>query len=81
VIDAFDWLWEEGATSPKMMTVGLHLRTIGRPGRIAGLDRVLAHMHRKGKVWIARRDAIARHWLRTHGRSSAASDQSRRDDS
>ena len=68
VIDAFDWLWDEGATAPKMMTVGLHLRTIGRPGRIAGLDRVLAHIQRKGAVWIARRDAIARHWLRTHGR-------------
>ena len=73
VIDAFDWLWEEGATSSKMMTVGLHLRTIGRPGRIAGLDRMLAHMHRRGGAWIARRDAIARHWLRIHGRSSAPS--------
>ena len=68
VIDAFDWLWEEGATTPKMMTVGLHLRTIGRPGRIAGLDRVLAHMQRRGGAWIARRDAIARHWLELHGR-------------
>jgi allantoinase len=71
VIDAFDWLWEEGATSPKMMTVGLHLRTIGRPGRIAGLDRVLRHIRDKGGAWIARRDEIARHWLRVHGRASA----------
>jgi len=71
VIDAFDWLWEEGATSPKMMTVGLHLRTIGRPGRIAGLDRVLRHIRGKGGAWIARRDEIARHWLRLHGRASA----------
>lgn len=67
VIDAFDWLWQEGAATPKMMTVGLHLRTIGRPGRIAGLDRVLRHMSAQGRVWFARRDAIARHWLDKHG--------------
>ncbi|MEM7021918.1 MAG: polysaccharide deacetylase family protein [Pseudomonadota bacterium] len=67
VIDAFDWLWDEGAECPKMMTVGLHLRTIGRPARIGGLDRVLAHMRAKGKVWFARRDQIAEHWLRRFG--------------
>lgn len=67
VIDSFDWLWEEGASCPKMMTVGLHLRTIGRPPRIGGLDRILDHMTKKGSVWFARRDEIARHWLRTHG--------------
>ena len=75
VIDAFDWLWTEGATAPKMMTIGLHLRTIGRPGRIAGLDRVLRHIRERGGAWIARRDEIARHWLRVHagGGSRAAS--------
>jgi peptidoglycan/xylan/chitin deacetylase (PgdA/CDA1 family) len=67
VIDAFDWLWEEGASVPKMMTIGLHLRIIGRPGRIAGLDRALTHMTAKGSVWFARRDEIAKHWLRMHG--------------
>lgn len=67
VNDAFDWLWKEGEDAPKMMTVGLHLRTIGRPGRIAGLDRVLRHMKEAGKVWFARRDEIARHWLKVHG--------------
>ena len=67
VNDAFDWLWEEGATTPKMMTVGLHLRIIGRPARIGGLDRVLRHMTDKGGVWFARRDQIAEHWLRVHG--------------
>jgi peptidoglycan/xylan/chitin deacetylase (PgdA/CDA1 family) len=66
VNDAFDWLWKEGETAPKMMTVGLHLRTIGRPARIAGLDRVLRHMLGTGKVWFARRDEIARHWLNVH---------------
>ncbi|MGH7325085.1 MAG: polysaccharide deacetylase family protein [Candidatus Rokuibacteriota bacterium] len=68
VIDAFDWLWEEGATTPRMMTIGLHLRTIGRPARIGGLDRVLRHVTGKGGAWIARRADIARHWLRLHGR-------------
>ena len=64
VCDAFDWLWKEGETAPKMMTVGLHLRTIGRPGRIAGLDRVLRHMKqsRQSLVRASRRDrpALAR---------------------
>lgn len=64
VIDAFETLYEEGAFVPKMMTVGLHTRTIGRPGRICGLKRVLAHMASKpsGTVWFARRRDIADHW-------------------
>lgn len=66
-IDAIDWLWEEGRTAPKMMTIGLHLRIIGRPGRIAGLEQVLAHIAAKGGIWIARRDEIARHWRRLEG--------------
>ncbi len=60
VIDAFDALYAEGG---RMMSVGLHLRIIGRPGRIDGLARVLRHMRSRGQVWFARRDAIARHWL------------------
>jgi allantoinase len=63
VIDAFDQLWAEGADTPRMMSVGLHLRMIGRAGRIAGLERVLRHMKDRGNVWLARRDEIARHWL------------------
>jgi peptidoglycan/xylan/chitin deacetylase (PgdA/CDA1 family) len=63
VIDAFDWLHREGAYAPKMMSVGLHLRMIGRPGRIAALDRVLHHIRQTGDVWITRRVDIARHWL------------------
>lgn len=66
-IDAFEWLWQEGATTPRMMTVGLHLRTIGRPARISGLERFLRHVHGRGGAWIARRLDIARHWLRVHG--------------
>ncbi len=64
--DAFDTLYEEGAYAPKMMSVGLHCRLAGRPGRIAGLKRFLDHVARHDKVWICRRVDIARHWRRVH---------------
>ena len=48
VLDAFDCLHREGAQAPKMMSVGLHLRMIGRPGRIGALDRILSAMREKG---------------------------------
>ncbi|MFW5679207.1 MAG: polysaccharide deacetylase family protein [Pseudomonadota bacterium] len=70
--DAFDHLWDEGATAPRMMTLGLHLRIIGRPGRIAGLDRLLAQMHAKGGVWFASRARIARHARAAFGLDDAA---------
>ena len=66
-IAAYDRLWEEGAQSPRMMTVGLHLRIIGRPGRIGGLIAFLEHVHKKGGAWLARRDEIARHWRSATG--------------
>ena len=53
-----------------MMSVGLHLRIIGRPARIAGLDQALRHMRAKGGVWFARRDRIAKHWLERFGRDA-----------
>jgi allantoinase len=59
---AFDRLYEEGASAPRMMTVGLHLRIIGRPGRIAGLEAFLRHAAARAGVWFARRDEIARAW-------------------
>jgi peptidoglycan/xylan/chitin deacetylase (PgdA/CDA1 family) len=62
-IDAFDWLHREGAHAPKMMSIGLHLRMIGRPGRIGALDRILRHITNRGDAWIARRVDIANHWL------------------
>ncbi len=68
-IDAFDCLWREGKTTPKMMSIGLHLRLIGRPGRIGGLEALLDHMREKGGVWFARREQIARHWRRLNGLS------------
>jgi peptidoglycan/xylan/chitin deacetylase (PgdA/CDA1 family) len=49
-----------------MMSVGLHCRLAGRPGRIRGLERFLKYATAKPKVWIARRIDIARHWLKTH---------------
>ena len=61
--DAFDTLWAEGEQHPKMMSIGLHLRMIGRPGRIAALDRIVTHMKAKGGAWFATRRQIAEHWL------------------
>lgn len=59
---AFDWLYKEGARTPKMMALGLHLRIIGRPGRIGGLETVLEHFCARDGVWFARREEIAHHW-------------------
>jgi len=67
VRDAFNTLYEEGATLPKMMSVGLHCRIIGRPGRAQGLDRFLAHVRKFPDVWIAKRNDIARFWLEQYG--------------
>jgi peptidoglycan/xylan/chitin deacetylase (PgdA/CDA1 family) len=61
-IDAFDRLYAEGMDAPRIMSVGLHLRIIGRPGRIAGLERFLDHAAAKPGVWFARRDEIAHAW-------------------
>jgi peptidoglycan/xylan/chitin deacetylase (PgdA/CDA1 family) len=71
VNEAFDWLWEEGATAPKMMTIGLHLRIIGRPGRIRALQSILEHITSRPAVWITQRQLIAEHWLRRFGEQSA----------
>jgi len=66
--DSFDVLYEEGTRSPKMMSVGLHCRLVGRPGRFAALQRFLDHVQRHDKVWICRRIDIARHWRQVHPR-------------
>jgi putative urate catabolism protein len=62
--DSFDTLYAEGARTPRMMSVGLHCRLAGRPGRFAALERFLKYVSKKRQVWIARRIDIARHWLR-----------------
>ena len=66
LIDAFDTLYAEGASSPKMMSVGLHCRLIGRPARFAGLVKFIDHVQKHEKVWLARRLDIAKHWMKTH---------------
>lgn len=64
--DAFDMLYAEGADEPKMMSLGLHDRLIGRPGRAPGLARFLDHVLKHDKVWICRGVDIARHWMQHH---------------
>src|SRR5271165_5470632 len=69
--DAFDVLHAEGGRSPKMMSVGLHCRLVGRPGRAAALIRFLDYIAQRNGVWIATRIDIARHWQREHGALAA----------
>lgn len=64
--DTFDILYREGKTNPKMMSVGLHTRLAGRPGRTAALERFLDHVMNHKDVWICRRVDIARHWIANH---------------
>jgi putative urate catabolism protein len=64
--DTFDYLYMEGAEAPKMMSVGLHCRLAGRPGRTHGLAKFLDHIGRFDRVWCATRLDIARHWHREH---------------
>jgi allantoinase len=64
--DAFDVLYAEGKTRPKMMSVGLHMRITGHPARAAGLARFLDHVVRHEDVWVCRRVDIARHWHEHH---------------
>lgn len=63
VVAAFDWLAREADEAPRMMSIGLHLRTIGRPARIGGLEAILMALQERGTAWFARRDEIAKHWL------------------
>jgi allantoinase len=62
--DAFDWLYRTGGEGrPRMMTISLHNRIIGRPGRIGALARLLDHIQRHEEVWLCNRTSIARHWM------------------
>ena len=66
--DSFDCLYDEGKKgSPKMMSVGLHCRLIGRPGRALGLAKFIDYISKKNKVWIPRRIDIAKHWWKVFG--------------
>lgn len=64
--DSFDVLYAEGADRPRMLSVGLHCRLSGRPGRAAALQRFLDHVLAHDKVWVATRLGIARHWVAVH---------------
>lgn len=63
---SLDQLWDEGTHTPVMLSVGLHARISGRPGRARGLDRFIRYARSKGDIWFARRDEIARFWLSHH---------------
>lgn len=65
LIDSFDVLAAEGRTTPRMMSIGMHPRVLGHPGRIAGLIKFLDHLAGCDDVWIARRGDIADHWRAT----------------
>ena len=63
LIDTFDVLYEEGARSPKMMSVGLHCRLTGRPGRIKALEKFIDYAQSHTDIWFCRRIDIAKHWI------------------
>ncbi|HEX8741281.1 MAG TPA: allantoinase PuuE [Casimicrobiaceae bacterium] len=69
--DAFDVLYAEGQETPKMMSIGMHCRLVGRPGRLAALRRFLDHVEKHDRVWVCRRIDIARHWIATHPAAAA----------
>ena len=64
--DSFDALYEEGKTSPKMMSVGLHCRLIGRPGRIQSLKKFIDYVLKFEDIWICKRIDIAKHWIKNY---------------
>jgi len=64
--DAFDVLYEEGSETPKMLSIGLHPRLIGRPGRFKALQRFLDHIEQHDRVWVCKRSDIAQHWIKHH---------------
>ena len=66
--DSFDALYEEGKTHPKMMSVGLHCRIIGKPGRIQALKKFLDYIKKQKNVWICKRVDIAKHWIKNYSK-------------
>jgi putative urate catabolism protein len=64
--DSFNALYEEGKTSPKMMSVGLHCRLIGKPGRIQSLKKFLDYVLKHDDVWVCKRIDIAKHWIKNY---------------
>jgi putative urate catabolism protein len=66
--DSFDVLYEEGKTNPKMMSVGLHCRLIGKPGRVQSLKKFLDYILKHEDVWICKRIDIAKHWIKNYSK-------------
>ena len=66
LVDTFDVMYAEGSKAPRMMSIGLHCRIVGRPGRFAALQRFLDHVQRHPDVWFCRRIDVARHWHAEH---------------
>jgi len=64
--DAFDVLYAEGSSTPKMLSIGLHCRLIGRPGRFKALQHFLDYVQKHDHVWVCRRVDIAKHWIENH---------------
>ncbi len=64
--DSFDTLYNEGKTSPKMMSIGLHCRLIGRPGRIQSLKKFLDYILKYDDIWLCKRIEIAKHWIKNY---------------
>jgi putative urate catabolism protein len=64
--DSFDALYEEGRTNPKMMSVGLHCRIIGKPGRIQSLKKFLDYIQKHEDIWVCKRVDIAKHWIKNY---------------
>ena len=62
--DTFDILYDEGTENPKMMSIGMHARLLGRPGRFKAIKKFVKYIIEFENIWIARRDSIAHHWIK-----------------
>ena len=66
VCEAYDWLEREGSSWPRMLSIGMHLRMIARPGRIRAIETILDHLKKREFAWVTTRSSIARHWIDAH---------------
>lgn len=71
-IDSFEWMARESSDEPQFLSIGIHLRISGRPGRMAALERVIAHISRDGRAWITTRRSIAEHFVQAVPRPDQA---------
>ena len=64
VCDSINFLYKEGIHKPKMLSIGLHPRLIGRPGRAIAIEKIIRHIKSMNKIWISKREEIAHHWIK-----------------